>query len=434
MTAITPHLEEQDDPSVTPEEREWFHQTPQTRIEAADLIGDLNPPYAEQFQMVAGVGALKPGSKEAFARKAQHASHARLMRTSWTRRAIEEALVGRSLRVILGNDLPKAKRPSNVDVNDVILQLDEPIFDPVYNAPGTGIRNVALLSWTSKMSCPSFSLPAGPAAFGGACPAADGGQTIVPERKLRRAQLPVVDIQGPVDTLETVCQWCYAEGGNYRFGSNQLNQVLRMVWARQAVRDGSFEEVMGWAVQNADYRIDGDGRTPPERFLYTDDAGENQVIRFFRIHDSGDFFNKEYLSAWIAVARANPGVQFWAPTRIWAKPELGALVQRYDPPRNLIIRPSSYMVDRPADAGLWSFAQVGYAGPTTVYDKRNKPAGAFQANGDPYHWDCQAYATVGENHTCRHALSPPTEGGGDGEVGCRACWLHPELSVNYTKH
>lgn len=544
MSAVTPHLEQQDDPSVTEEERAWFKATVVEREQGADAIGELNPPMEVQraaleqrlerprppeppppvrpvapappppapaplpsapepaAEMEAGAAAIdwvethgewppqellealsdegfqelseyvaaahpelidededydedfgyeeaaglarrrrrralgatvvQPGA--AFARRAQQASHARLLRTGWTRRAIEEALVGRELTVLLGSDLPKGKRPSSVGPNDVVLQLDEPIHDPVFNAPGTGVRNIPLLSWTSKMVCPSFSLPAGPPTFGGSCPGADGGQTIVPQRALRRAQLPVIEVQGPVDTMETVCQWCYAEGGNYRFGSNQLNQVVRLVWARQAVRNGSFHEVMSWAVEHADYRSDGDSTVAAERFVYADGELAGEPIRFFRIHDSGDFFNKDYLAAWVAVARQHPDVQFWAPSRIWARPELGAHVRRYSPPANLVIRPSSYMVDRPADDGLWSLQKQGFAGPTTVYTRTAKSVADFNPDGLPYHWDCQAYASRGEDHSCRSAKSPPPEAGGDGGTGCRACWLHPGLSVNYTKH
>jgi len=35
----------------------------------------------------------------------------------------------------------------------------------------------------------------------------------------------------------------------------------------------------------------------------------------FRIHADGDFFNHEYVYAWIAIMRAFPNVHFWAYTR-----------------------------------------------------------------------------------------------------------------------
>ena len=51
------------------------------------------------------------------------------------------------------------------------------------------------------------------------------------------------------------------------------------------------------------------------------------VAGFFRLHDSGDFgIGATYQKAWLAVAKAFPGVQFWAPTRQW-----GQLISHSDP-------------------------------------------------------------------------------------------------------
>lgn len=38
---------------------------------------------------------------------------------------------------------------------------------------------------------------------------------------------------------------------------------------------------------------------------------------WFRIHVGGDFFSKEYFNAWCDIARANPGVNFFAFTKQW---------------------------------------------------------------------------------------------------------------------
>lgn len=211
---------------------------------------------------------------------------------------------------------------------------------------------------------------------------------------------------------------CYATGGNYRYGSKQLTQVVVLAWTRQAVKDGSFVEVMDWAVKNANYHldassIDGTSYPPEHRGL------------FFRIHDSGDFFSREYLAAWKAVADANPDVTFWAPTRVWATSwGIRAVNEINRNPRNLILRPSSYEVNSPALEGLGP----GWASWSVVYAKAVKPPGGPMHASGPFNWDCQAYAAEAEAHSCRHALAP------DGATGCRACWLHPELSVNYTLH
>lgn len=46
-----------------------------------------------------------------------------------------------------------------------------------------------------------------------------------------------------------------------------------------------------------------------------------------RIHDSGDFFNIEYIKAWHTVVRENRHIQFWAYTRSWRVPRLSAALQ-----------------------------------------------------------------------------------------------------------
>ena len=51
-----------------------------------------------------------------------------------------------------------------------------------------------------------------------------------------------------------------------------------------------------------------------------------------------------------------------------------------------------------------------------------------------YDWDCRAYATEDKTATCRKAVAPPGMGDPKTGKGCRACWLMPELRVNYSLH
>lgn len=50
-----------------------------------------------------------------------------------------------------------------------------------------------------------------------------------------------------------------------------------------------------------------------------------------RIHDAGDFYSLEYLKKWIAIAQLNPGVQFYAYTK------MVELIKSVDIPSNLVI-------------------------------------------------------------------------------------------------
>ncbi|MGW1680079.1 GP88 family protein [Saccharopolyspora sp. NPDC002376] len=62
------------------------------------------------------------------------------------------------------------------------------------------------------------------------------------------------------------------------------------------------------------------------RFVLDDLAGWEQAVlaeldatkfqgRWIRVHDSGDFFSDDYLSAWLRIMRARPGVTFYAYTK-----------------------------------------------------------------------------------------------------------------------
>ncbi|NBW11475.1 MAG: hypothetical protein EBR82_25940 [Caulobacteraceae bacterium] len=80
---------------------------------------------------------------------------------------------------------------------------------------------------------------------------------------------------------------CYALAGAYRF-SNVAQAFERRLTATQ---DDSFVHLM---LQDID-------RQRAERI---------------RIHDSGDFYNEEYLDRWIRIMRARPEVEFYAYTKM----------------------------------------------------------------------------------------------------------------------
>jgi hypothetical protein len=80
---------------------------------------------------------------------------------------------------------------------------------------------------------------------------------------------------------------CYALAGAYRF-SNVAQAFERRLTATQ---DESFVHLM---IQDID-------RQRAERI---------------RIHDSGDFYNEEYLDRWIRIMRARPQVEFYAYTKM----------------------------------------------------------------------------------------------------------------------
>lgn len=565
MAAILPHLEVEED--VTPIERAYNV-----------CVGSLT-----------GLGEDSPSCPSPDAVLAD--AHSGLLGMVFVRQAVEQGLVGTSFVAQAGNLKGK-------DDRNVFLVLDQPIGSgPAWNpTTNPGVQQYELLSWTSKMNCPSWSLPAGAPETGGACPGATAGQSVVPEDRLISAQKLVRKIMGKdvnlpqaicehcvtgdtkvlveglgwvaiedlvgknfrvwsgIDwrdthavfrgikpTVELTTSWghriratadhkimtdrgmvaiedlkegdrlvfqtppeaaarldeglamnadrdpqqkfpkvasivwldkeeavydlvnvgdehqfvangitisnCYATGGQYSTGQVQYAQVLRFLWARQAIDlpatapDGSastvFIETMVYAIQNANYKLGGGKNLPAEP------TGR----RFFRIHDSGDFFSKKYLQQWKEITRRLPDITFWAPSRIWATGwGVDAVNDFNTPPENFIIRPSAYEVNEPGPPALGT----GWAGASTVISassnlgmtpEREEYVYSIATRVQPrlggpdprYTWNCQAYATNDQKHTCRKAVAPPGLGGPDGK-GCRACWLAPNEIINYTLH
>lgn len=129
--------------------------------------------------------------------------------------------------------------------------------------PGTTVR---LLTQTTKMPGPSWSLPAHRA-----CPRANG----------------------------TICDSCYASKGCYRYSSTQNAQNARFAWTVASMRSEAGRAL--WIAEMV--------------------AGIRQSgCAYFRVHDSGDMFNVAYAGCWLEVCRYLTGVQFWIPTRAWQQP------------------------------------------------------------------------------------------------------------------
>jgi hypothetical protein len=412
MAAILPHLEIQNDPSETVEEELLFQ-------------GDISDEAA--MEIAGGLGALRPGGEldpSKVAAKVLNHTHGELVRTAWIRRAVAEEIAGRTYTIY-----SKA--------SDIWVDFGEPrIVGPQWSKLGSPTSRAALLTWTSKMGCPSFSLPAGPPMFGGACPGSTAGQTIVPLDALLKSQRQVAKHTGVQSTdadavLNAICQRCYAEGENYAYASTQLAQIMRFAWVKvaleQPAQSGAFStlfaEVLHAGIARADFKLDA--FQVKKVTVRSEHRG-----KFFRIHDSGDFFAMPYYDAWVEVARANPDITFWAPSRVWAAGDAWIDHVNENTAPNLVVRPRGYYVNEAApdhDLG------PGWASWTTCFSKGVMERESLQVGPEidpsgPYNWNCQTYSVVNEAHNCRNAIAP------DGSIGCRACWVRPELVVNYTEH
>lgn len=178
---------------------------------------------------------------------------------------------------------------------------------------------------------------------------------------------------------------CYAQKGQYGNPIVQNAQNVRWEWVRECAADKEGEAVfldtmvsaLTWATRKE---------------------------RYFRIHDSGDFFSPIYVRMWATVMRALPDVRFWAPTRSWhtnggTRPaNLIILAQLQTLVRdcaNVTIRPSALLIeeDAPRVAGL--------------------SAGSGVKSTD---------------YTC------PASSQGNACQDCRACWDQPQTAIFYHLH
>jgi len=416
MAAIKPHLAQPNE-NTELEDRYW-----QCLSEGRDGLGRMTPDHEEEHKVLCPT----PGA-------VLDQTHAGLMQVVYTRKVLLDDLEGVAIT-------PGYKG------RDVALYVDKAITGPTWN-PMLEVETTSLLSWTTKMQTPSFSLPAGAPVMGGACPGAMAGQSVVPDADRRTQALRLLPVlygddwrRHRIDLANTICEHCYAEGGQYATGSVQYHQLVRFAWARRAVRidmngeptdrieDSALVNVMIDAIDRVDFKESGE----PTKFGH---------VRFFRIHDSGDFFNSLYLQAWKAVANhyhpenTSDPIVFWAPSRVWAEGiDKVRQVERINGPvngvdTNLIIRPSAYETNAQGP-DLFQSEQDGWASASTVYADKVKE----EALGKTYDWDCRAYAVDAPKHSCRDAIGPADETGAEGTRGCRACWIFPNLRVNYTLH
>jgi hypothetical protein len=423
VAAIKPHLA-QDGETSELQSRYWEC--------AGSALGDL-------------AGEVCPAPEEI----AQEA-HAELLNVAWIRQALVEKMQGRKIWIQYDRD----GEPS--------IAVDKPVGGPAWN-PSSGSRATTILGWTTKMGAPSFSLPAGAAAMGGACPGAAAGQSVVSAKSRKelapgvlkvlneyRGNNPVVD---QIKISRTVCEFCYAEGGQYATSGVQNAQLMRYAWAKRAVgRPGhapgvhEFYSVMLDAIDHADFKL-GD---EPDHF-------KSEGMRFFRLHDSGDFFSISYFMEWKKITlyyhhkvggeglKFNPDgtvaeygkghpqpIWFWAPSRGWMTKLLEVIASENSTAKhgdNFAIRPSAYHINEHGPLFTTDDRENdGWAAASTVYDYKHKKEG----HGRAFNWDCQAYAAE-KGPSCRGAESNP-KGPGKGAVGCRECWLNKKSAVNYTLH
>lgn len=200
------------------------------------------------------------------------------------------------------------------------------------------------------MSAYSWSLPAGRA---GACPA---------------------EYRGP----GTICSGCYAQQGRYGGDTVRGAQWARFEWLREdpASCMAAVADAIGEVRRRAD-------------------------IRYFRVHDSGDFHERESIGRWHAVAARFPRIWFWFPTRVYRFPAWIPELRRLAELPNVSVRPSALRFGDapPSIPGLDS---------------------GTTSNDDP----------MSDVRTCPKS----DDGTSCAAARCRTCWTRPDATVNYLRH
>lgn len=208
------------------------------------------------------------------------------------------------------------------------------------------LETIGGLSNPSKMPCKGYSIPAQRCNVGS---------------KLRT-------VKG------SVCDKCYALKGMYVF--NNVKNALELRY------------------QKLNYALNTDTKQFREAFKV--------LLRkqsFFRWHDSGDLINSKHLSFIVDVAKDNPGVKFWLPTR--ESKTVSEYVKTGKFPKNLNVRLSAMKINGKASEKLARNAGATVSG---VHSKLTE------------YLECPAYK---QNNECRD---------------CRACWNRKTFAVSYRVH
>jgi len=232
------------------------------------------------------------------------------------------------------------------------------------------LTKTTLLTWTSKMSAPSFSIPAGPTKYHGTCPASVE-KNVIKEGSYEEFHEPlegrrqVATKKDPTGIY--ICDICYCGKNNYLIHKSGF--VSQMVRTLKYLQEPKIEAVL-------------------LRNLVSS--------RYFRIHDAGDFFSPWYYVAWTEICRRLPEVKFWCPSRVWTLTAFREFFRRSPPPANLALRPSALFVGAVPPRGVHGLAD----GSTSTAEGYKLPRGVRA---------CPVYDSDDPVHSCARAH-------------CRWCW------------
>ena len=228
---------------------------------------------------------------------------------------------------------------------------------------------------------------------------------------------------------------CYGEVGPIAYANNVARQMLRHIWVAGMVRTAPdlFVDVMTESILAMPESI----FSPHERL-----PAPGGILPI-RIHSVGDFFSEEYAEAWVDIVNKvyasgprGKRFRFWAPTRVWAaRGSIATMWTRLHKKLrqpNLVVRPSAFHFDDPSPPPL---APGLGKGSTSLHMQdlaSEKRRTDFRAQGKEklyFDWRCPTYsAREGSMKSCSQSVGPVAG------AHCRACWVKPDMSVDYPAH
>jgi hypothetical protein len=147
--------------------------------------------------------------------------------------------------------------------------------------------------------------------------------------------------------IDETCSQCYALDGWYRTSiSAQLGRVLRLEYLRGLIATGNLGEWVEWMLAQLKklrpVEVLPEQHSDKELLSHLRLHGlSNRPVPYFRWHDSGDVFHREYAEAIIKICQETPGVAHWLPTRM-AGLFLSLVQSKHQLPANLAIQVSCH--------------------------------------------------------------------------------------------
>lgn len=194
---------------------------------------------------------------------------------------------------------------------------------------------------------------------------------------------------GAVFGTGTICEWCYASGGQHR-----KNITLGEKAAKKAGNRGYAMRPHVVRANKVRFFFAKIASVNPQyRQLFVDTMvaairDNPHLDGYFRIHDAGDFFSPSYVSMWRDITAALPDVQFWAPTRSWhlADPhgKWAAAFTSINALPNVTIRPSALRIEdaAPSVPGFAAGSGVKVEGYNCPASTQNNQCGSCRSCWD----------------------------------------------------